>query len=166
MLTYLHSRKFSKRWVFRVVWSWSWCFRKGLNYRLTRWKRWSRKLCSKISSQWIFEENMFQRKSSRFDITVQCRHLVVQDEKWRIMMAWMSRCHTIPPLHRGIHLRFPSIAIYKIGTTHVMFRSYKLTIRAFGTGSRFARPVSMAQDLQLAGAKPWTPLSALSHLQT
>jgi hypothetical protein len=35
--------------------------------------------------------------------------------------------------------------------------SNKLTIRAFGTGSRFARPVSMAQDLQLAGAKPLDP---------
>ena len=59
----LRFRELSKRRVIRVVWSWSWCFRESLNYRLTRRRRWSWKLCSKTSSRQVCKGSPHQGKS-------------------------------------------------------------------------------------------------------
>ena len=84
----LRSREFSKRWVIRVVWSWSWCFRESLNYRLTGRKRWSWRLCSKTSSRRVCEGCPFQGKSGRSESTVQSgRHFR------RIFYNLFIRCH-------------------------------------------------------------------------
>ena len=91
------SRELSKRRVIRVVWSWSWCFRESLNYRLTRRKRWSW-LCSKTSSRRVCKRSPFQGKSGRSESTVQSgrhEHGSLRSE-WRLPLLGLSPDRSLP----------------------------------------------------------------------
>ena len=95
----LHPREFSRRRVIRVVWPRSWCFRESLDYRLTRWKRWSWKLCSETSSRRVCNGSPFQSKSGRSKSTVQSgRHLRQKAGEYLIHCQYGCWTKNIPSL--------------------------------------------------------------------